>query len=113
MYLLLIVLAALLVAVADSLKNNFGNSIFSKLNENFWNPAISEVAAPKLIGIRWDAYNLSSMLAILVLIITGVVAQMPLFQIRFLPVFLQIIIAVVFFIVSYNYFYRTLLNHKS
>lgn len=113
MYLLLIVLAAIAIALADSLKNNFSNSIFSHLDQNFWNPKFSSVFFPEVFGVRFDAYNISVGLAFLVLIIASVLAQIDIFQIRFLPVFVQIVLAAVVFIASYSYFYKDVFTKKS
>jgi hypothetical protein len=38
---LLIIIASISNAIMDILKDNFNNSIFSKLNEGFWNPYFS------------------------------------------------------------------------
>lgn len=60
--LLLISLAAIFKAVADTLQHHFDTSVFSKLNLKFWNPVVSCEFAPFIpfTKYRLDAWHLAN-----------------------------------------------------
>jgi hypothetical protein len=59
---LLIVLAAIFKALADTLQHHFDTSVFSKLNQKFWNPVVScnYVRFLPFTKYRPDAWHLAN-----------------------------------------------------
>lgn len=50
--------AAELFAVMQVIQFRFGDSVFRKLNPEFWNPAVSHHACKKIFGYKVDAWHL-------------------------------------------------------
>lgn len=68
--LLLISLAAIFKAVADTLQHHFDTSVFSKLNQKFWNPVVScnYVRFLPFTKYRPDAWHIANSIMIIAFI---------------------------------------------
>ena len=104
--LLLISLAAIFKAVADTLQHHFDTSVFAKLNPKFWNPVISCNYAKFLpfTKYRLDGWHLANSGMIVFFILAVVFAS---------PVklwWLAIIICGVVFNLVFNLFYNQILR---
>lgn len=99
---LLISLAAIFKALADTLQHHFDTSVFSKLNQKFWNPVVSCDHA-KFIPFtkyRMDAWHIANSGMITAFIVAVVFAT---------PVkywWLSIIICGIIFNLVFNLFYN-------
>lgn len=62
MSILLIILAAALNAVMDTLTHHYSTSIFKPLNPKFWDPSISWEFAKKIGGYKLDAWHITKSL---------------------------------------------------
>lgn len=58
--LIFIFIASIFNAICDTLKDHFQSSIFSNLNPNWWDPAVTANTMGNFLGIvRLDAWHLS------------------------------------------------------
>ena len=103
--LLLISLAAIFKAVADTLQHHFDTSVFSKLNLKFWNPVVSCEFAPflPLTKYRLDAWHIANS-GMIISFICAVVFSHPV-----TAWWLGIIIGGVAFNLVFNLFYNQIL----
>lgn len=103
--LLLISLAAIFKAVADTLQHHFDTSIFKKLNPKWWNPVVScdYVGFLPFTKYRPDAWHLANS-GMIISFICAVVLSHPV-----TAWWLAIIIGGVVFNIVFNLFYNQIL----
>lgn len=103
--LLLISLAAIFKAVADTLQHHFDTSIFKKLNPKWWNPVVScdYVGFLPFTKYRPDAWHLANS-GMIISFICAVVFSHPV-----IAWWLAIIIGGVVFNIVFNLFYNQIL----
>lgn len=112
MYLIPIIAAALLFSISEVLIYRYSQSIFHSMsNQNFWNMALSAYKK-KFLWYRWDGVNISKSLAIMMLILASMVAQNEKVQLWNIPWGLQFLIAIIIFVVTFNFGYHKLFIHK-
>ena len=105
---ILIVLAAICKAVADTLAHHFDISIFKKKRQRFWNPAVSSNEAPRIFNYKIDAWHLfnSGMLVFLI----GAIPVHDRFDLLHLKWWVEILAGGGLFIVVFNTFYNKILR---
>lgn len=112
MYLLIIILAALALSIADVLEHRYADSVFvDRVDQTFWNPQFS-IALKKFLWFRWDAQNMSRGICVLLLILSTMCSQLYFFQIHFILWGWQLLIALCIFVIAYNVGYQKLFIKK-
>jgi hypothetical protein len=105
----LIILAASVKAMADTIDHHFDTSVFRNLNPRFWDLDISSDHAKRIFKYKLDAWHLSQS-AMIVLMISAVAVH-P-FDRWHLHWALEILIAGITWNIVFNTFYNKILRRK-
>ncbi len=100
---ILLIVAAISKAVADTVDHHFDTSIFRKLNPNFWDRDISSEKAKRIFNYKIDAWHLSQSLMIVAMIAATV------FHVPKLEWYYEIAIAGTAWNIVFNTFYNKIL----
>jgi len=101
---ILLTLAAIFKAVADTVDHHFDTSIFRRLEPRFWDRDISSDKAKRVFGYKVDAWHLSQS-AMIVLMILAAIVHTPK-----LAWYFELIIAGCWWNLIFNTFYNKILR---
>lgn len=104
--LLIIFLAAMFKAIADTVDHHFDTSIFRLYNQSFWNRDVSSEKAKRIFGYKIDAWHLALSAQIVCWLILPFVHEQKLRWIW------ELAIGGLFFNIVFNIFYNKILIKK-
>jgi hypothetical protein len=104
---ILITFAAICCALMDVVDHYFEESIFRKLNPNFWNKEVSSDHAPRFAGFKCDCWHLSKAGMIWAFI------ALPFLPQKFhFPWYLEYAAAGMWFVIVFNLFYNRIFFNR-
>jgi len=101
---ILLTLAAIFKAVADTVDHHFDTSIFRRLDVAFWDRDISSNKAKRIFNYKVDAWHLSQS-AMIVLMILAAILHVPK-----LAWYFELVIAGTWWNIVFNTFYNKILR---
>jgi hypothetical protein len=102
---LFIALAAICKAIADTVRDHFSGSIFSRLNPRFWNPEVSwrYAKVPPLTKYKIDSWHLANS-GMIVFFCAAIITYKP-----HLNWAIELVLAGAWFNIIFNLFYNKIL----
>lgn len=101
---ILLILAALFKAVADTVDHHFDSSIFRRLEPSFWDRDISSDKAKRIFGYKIDAWHITQSIMIVCMILAAIFHEQKLWW----P--FELIIAGTAWNLCFNLFYNKILR---